>query len=104
MKRVNEEPLTTELQNCQPRLYSHVLNCYLQSASCYIHLQQYEEALHRCDTILAVEENSKALFLKGCIFEDINRPEEAIRLFQRALVSSPTDPYIMGRLRRLQTQ
>lgn len=81
MKRVNEEPLSAELHHCQPRLYQHVLNCYLQSASCYIHLQQYDEGLHHCDTILAIEEDSKALFLKGCIFEDLDRPNDAIYQF-----------------------
>lgn len=39
MQQVNEEPLCEMLSLSHPKLYSHVLNCHLQSASCYIKLE-----------------------------------------------------------------
>jgi hypothetical protein len=39
MQQVNEEPLSEMLRLSHAKLYSHVLNCHLQSASCYIKLE-----------------------------------------------------------------
>ena len=75
---VHEEPLSEFLRLAHPKLYSHVLNCYLQAASCYIKLEQYDEATKNCDTILEVDTSHKALYLKGVIHEELNKPADAL--------------------------
>jgi len=105
MQVVNEEPLSEMLRLAHPKLYSHVLNCYLQSVSCYIRLEQYDEALRNCDTILEIESNYKALYLKGCISEELSRPTDALILYQAAKKLAPgSDTAIEQRLRKIQTQ
>ena len=39
MQQVNEEPLSEMLRLSHPKLYRLILDCHLQSASCYIQLE-----------------------------------------------------------------
>lgn len=101
---VHEEPLSEFLRLAHPKLYSHVLNCYLQAASCYIKLEQYDEASKNCDTILAVETSHKALYLKGVIHEELGKPADALIYYQKAAMLAPNDQSVQRRLQRVTAQ
>ena len=46
--------------------------CYLQSASCYIRLEEFDEAILFLNIILGVEQDCvKAIFLRGIAYEDM---------------------------------
>ena len=47
----------------QPKLYQHVLDCYLLSAHSYLKLEQYKTAIKNCETILRNERNHEALVI-----------------------------------------
>ena len=56
-----EQQLSATLKATQPRLYQHVLDCYLLSAHSYLKLEQYKTAIKNCETILRNENNHEAL-------------------------------------------
>jgi tetratricopeptide (TPR) repeat protein len=75
-----------------PKVYQVIRDCYLQSASCYIRLEEFHEAILFLNIILAVEPDCvKALFLRGLAHEDMKQPEQALADFRRAHELSPAD-------------
>lgn len=82
---INEQPLTQELKSSDHALYEHVLECYIQSANAYIGLQQYENALNNCHTILQAEENTQVYILKATAHEALGHTTDAIECYKKAL-------------------
>ena len=65
-----------------PKVYNCMKDCYLQSASCYIRLEEYDEAILFLNIILEIEPKSvNALFLRGIAYEDMKKPENALADF-----------------------
>lgn len=62
---VNQIQLSAILQVTDFKLYSHVLECYILAANCYMKMEQYERTITNCDTVIAVETNIEALKLKS---------------------------------------
>jgi len=78
------------------------MNCYLLAIKCYLKLNQLDEAMSKCETILECEQNSHALFLKGRILEELKNYSDALNLYRIALKLRPEDESILKRLRRLE--
>ena len=52
--------------------------CYIQSACCYVWLEEYDEAILFLNIILEIEPTCvQALFLRGIAYEDMKKPENA---------------------------
>ncbi len=68
---VNEIQLSALLQVTDFKLYSHILECYLLSASCYLKMEQYERAISNCDTVITIETNIEALKTKSYACEQL---------------------------------
>ena len=65
------------LQVTDFKLYSHVLECYLLAASCYLKMEQYERAIANCDTVIEVETNLDALKTKSYACEQLGLTQMA---------------------------
>jgi tetratricopeptide (TPR) repeat protein len=86
-----------------PKVYQVIRDCYLQSASCYIRLEEFHEAILFLNIILGVEpECVKAYFLRALAHEDMKQPENALADFTRAHELSPADQTIKSYLTRCQ--
>ena len=60
------EPPSSDLKNNLPGVYKTVKDCYLLSASCYIRMDQQEQAKYCLKLILKVEpDDIQSLFLRA---------------------------------------
>jgi tetratricopeptide (TPR) repeat protein len=97
----SDEPPNQNLMASLPKVYQCVRDCYLQSASCYIRLEEFQEAIIWLNIILGIEpECVKALFLRALAYEDMRQPEKALADFIRAHELSPADQTIKSYLTR----
>ena len=97
-----EQQLSATLKVTQPRLYQHVLDCYLLSAHSYLKLEQYKTAIKNCETILRNENNHEALAIQGCAFEQLTKYSEALRCYARALDILPDNIQYKTRFTKIQ--
>jgi tetratricopeptide (TPR) repeat protein len=75
-----------------PKVYQCVRDCYLQSASCYIRLEEFSEAIIWLNIILGIEPDCvKALFLRALAQQDMRMLDKALSDFSRAHELSPAD-------------
>jgi tetratricopeptide (TPR) repeat protein len=98
----DEQQLSATLKTTQPRLYQHVLDCYLLSAHSYLKLEQYKTAIKNCETILRNETNHEALAIQGCAFEQLKKFSEALRCYARALEILPDNNQYKTRFTKIQ--
>lgn len=66
------------------KLYSHVLECYLLAANCYLKMEQFERAIANCDTVIEVETNLDALKTKSYACEQLGLTQMALSCSTRA--------------------
>ena len=66
------------LQVTDFKLYSHVLECYLLAANCYLKMEQFERAISNCDTVIEVETNIEALKTKSYACEQLGQTQMAL--------------------------
>lgn len=67
LSNVDETELSVDLQITSPHVFALVKDCHLQSASCYIHLDEFGEAINFLNAVLEIEpDNYRALYLRGC--------------------------------------
>ena len=78
MNCVNEVQLSALLHVTDFKLYSHVLDCYLLAANCYLKMEQYERAIANCDTVIEVETSLEALKTKSYACEQLGLTQMAL--------------------------
>jgi len=73
--------------------------CQLNSASCLLKLERYDEVVHECTDVLSRQaDNVKALYRRGQAYAEQKKMAEAISDLRRAKAGSPDDANISDKL------
>jgi tetratricopeptide (TPR) repeat protein len=105
VKTFKVQQLDEQLLRENEAVYGIIKECYLFSASCYIKINQFEQAVSNMDQLLEVEnDNFKALFLRGKAYLKQGEVLLAYQDFSLALEIDPRNQTIRNHIKKLFAQ
>ncbi|KAK5864466.1 hypothetical protein PBY51_015705 [Eleginops maclovinus] len=87
----------------QKKLEPTALSCFLNTAACYLKMQQWQDAVDSCNEAIELDQaNTKALFRRAQAWQGLKENSQAMVDLKKAHGVAPEDKAISNELKRVQ--